>query len=97
MLSNLLSGRHRHFAAVFAIAVVAAGICASSVVGISDYPEVAPTIVQVSAVYSGATPQVIADTVATPVEDQINSVEHVYFFDSRCSDSGSSLNRSELI
>ena len=89
MLRNLLSGRHRHFAAVFAIAVVAAGICACSVVGISDYPEVAPTIVQVSAVYSGATPQVIADTVATPVEDQINSVEHVYFFDSRCSDSGS--------
>jgi HAE1 family hydrophobic/amphiphilic exporter-1 len=50
---------------------------------------VAPTIVQVSATYSGASPSVIADTVATPIEDQINSVENVYFFDSRCNDSGS--------
>ena len=81
--------RRPHLAAVVALGLAAAGIYACSVVGFSDYPEVAPTIVQVSTSYSGASPQVIADTVATPVEDQINSVENVYFFDSRCSDSGS--------
>ena len=74
--------------AVVALSVAAAGICAVLSVGRSDYPELAPTIVSVSTTYSGASPAVIADTVATPIEDQINSVENVYFFDSRCNDSG---------
>ena len=76
-------------AAVVALAIALVGVYAASVVGLSDYPELAPTIVGVSTSYSGASPTVIADTVATPIEDQINSVENVYFFDSRCSDSGS--------
>lgn len=88
MLREFFSRRPR-LAAVIAIAVAAVGAYALSVVGRSDYPEVAPTIVEVSTSYSGASPTVIADTVATPIEDQINSVENVYFFDSRCSDSGS--------
>ena len=76
-------------AAVVALAIALVGVYAASVVGLSDYPELAPTVVEVSTTYSGASPTVIADTVATPIEDQINSVENVYFFDSRCSDSGS--------
>ena len=69
--------------------LAAAGAFALSAIGRSDYPEVAPTIVKVSTTYSGASPAVIADTVATPIENQVNSVENVCFFDSRCSDSGS--------
>lgn len=64
------------------------GAYAALRVGLSDYPEVAPPVVQVSATYSGASPSVVADTVATPIEDQINSVEDVYFFDSTCFDTG---------
>ena len=75
-------------AAVIALATALVGIYAARFVAVSDYPELAPTIVEVSTTYSGASPSVIADTVATPIEDQINSVENVYFFDSRCSDSG---------
>lgn len=81
--------RRPRLASVIALIVAGAGVFAFSTVTLSDYPEVAPTIVQVSATYSGASPTVIADTVATPIEDQINSVENVYFFDSRCNDSGS--------
>ena len=80
--------RHRHLAAVLLLVLAALGAISTIFVKISDYPEVVPTIVQVSASYSGASPSVIADTVATPIEDQINSVENVYFFDSRCNDSG---------
>lgn len=80
--------RHRHLSAVLMLVLAALGVISTVFVKISDYPEVAPTIVQVSASYSGASPSVIADTVATPIEDQINSVENVYFFDSRCNDSG---------
>lgn len=81
--------RRPRLAAVTALVIAAVGAVSLAFVEISDYPEVAPTIVQVSATYSGASPSVIADTVATPIEDQINSVENVYFFDSRCNDSGS--------
>ena len=88
MLRDFFARRPR-LSAVVATVIAAAGAFALSVAKLSDYPEVAPTIVQVSATYSGASPSVIADTVATPIEDQINSVENVYFFDSRCNDSGS--------
>ena len=88
MLRRFFAERPR-LAAVVALAIALVGAYAVTVVTLSDYPEVAPTIVEVSTTYSGASPTVIADTVATPIEDQINSVENVYFFDSRCNDSGS--------
>ena len=88
MVRRFFTERPR-LAAVVALVLALVGAYAASVVALSDYPEVAPTIVEVSTSYSGASPTVIADTVATPIEDQINSVENVYFFDSRCSDSGS--------
>ena len=75
-------------AAVASVSLALVGACAAFRVGLSDYPEVAPPVVQVSATYSGASPSVVADTVATPIEDQINSVEDVYFFDSTCFDTG---------
>lgn len=54
----------------------------------ADYSELTPPIVTVTANYPGASPQVVADTVATPIEDQVNGVENVYFFDSLCRDTG---------
>ena len=87
-MRRFFAGRPR-LAAVVALAIALVGVYAASVATLSDYPELAPTIVEVSTTYSGASPTVIADTVATPIEDQINSVENVYFFDSRCNDSGS--------
>ena len=86
-VGGFFAGRPR-LAAVIALATALVGVYAARHVTVSDYPELAPTIVEVSTTYSGASPSVIADTVAMPIEDQINSVENVYFFDSRCSDSG---------
>ena len=55
---------------------------------VSEYPEITPPMVTVSATYPGATPQVLAETIATPIEDEVNSVDNVEYFDCRCFDTG---------
>src|SRR6185436_6451893 len=52
------------------------------VLPISEYPDVVPPTVQVRAVYPGANPNVIAETVATPLEEAINGVEGMMYMKS---------------
>ena len=80
--------RRTRLAVVLSLALLLGGAYCLSRLRLADYPELAPPIVTVSATYSGASPQVVADTVATPIEDQINGVENIYFFDSQCRDTG---------
>ena len=75
-------------AIVVSLAMAAWGVFSLMRLGVADYPEVAPTLVSVSTTYSGASPQVVADTVATPIENEINAVDNVEYFDSRCNDTG---------
>ena len=55
---------------------------------LADYPELAPPVVAVTTTYPGASPQVVADTVAAPIEDEVNGVDNIYFINSSCNDSG---------
>lgn len=91
-MSGGISGyfvRRPRFATVLSVILAVCGAVCLFFMPVSEYPEVAPPMVSVSASYPGASPQVLADTVATPIEDRINSVEGIDYFDSRCSDTGS--------
>ena len=70
------------FAAVLSIVIFTAGLIAIPVLPISEYPEVAPPSVVVRTAYPGANPQVIAETVATPLEESINGVEDMMYMKS---------------
>ncbi|MEO8670776.1 MAG: efflux RND transporter permease subunit [Tahibacter sp.] len=70
------------FAAVLSIIIFAAGLIAIPQLPISEYPDVVPPTVQVRAIYPGANPKVIADTVATPLEEAINGVENMMYMKS---------------
>ncbi|MCD9032155.1 multidrug efflux RND transporter permease subunit [Luteimonas sp. Y-2-2-4F] len=70
------------FAAVLSIIIFAAGLIAIPVLPISEYPDVVPPSVVVRTVYPGANPKVIAETVATPLEEAINGVEDMMYIKS---------------
>ena len=67
------------FAAVLSIVIFAAGLISIPMLPIGEYPEVVPPSVVVRAVYPGANPKVIAETVATPLEEAINGVEDMMY------------------
>jgi multidrug efflux pump subunit AcrB len=70
------------FAVVLSLAVLAAGLISIFALPVSEYPEVAPPTISVRAVYPGANPTVLAQTVATPLEDALNGVEHMLYMSS---------------
>jgi hydrophobe/amphiphile efflux-1 (HAE1) family protein len=70
------------FAIVISLVILAGGILAVRSLAVSEYPEVTPPTITVTAVYPGANPSVLARTVATPLEDAINGVEHMLYMSS---------------
>ena len=70
------------FAAVLSILIFTAGLIALQLLPISEYPDVVPPTVTVHAVYPGANPKVIAETVASPLEEAINGVENMMYMKS---------------
>jgi hydrophobe/amphiphile efflux-1 (HAE1) family protein len=76
------------FAAVLSIFIVIAGLAASRVLPIAQYPEIAPPVVAVRAVYPGASAEVIEQTVAAPLENAINGVEHMIYMSSTSTSNG---------
>ncbi len=76
------------FAGVISILITLAGFIAMFQLPISEYPEVAPPTVVVKARFPGANSKVIAETVATPLEEQINGVENMLYMSSQASSDG---------
>ncbi len=76
------------FAAVLSIFIVIAGLAAIRVLPIAQYPEIAPPVVTVRAVYPGASAQVLEQTVAAPLENQINGVEKMLYMSSTSTSQG---------
>ena len=75
-------------AAVISIIITLGGFVAMKSTPIAQYPDIAPPTVQVTAVYPGATAEVIANTVAAPIEAQVNGVDDMSYMLSTSSSSG---------
>jgi len=76
------------FAAVLSIFIVIAGLAGMRSLPIAQYPEIAPPVVMVRAVYPGASPEVLEQTVAAPLENAINGIEDMLYMSSVSSAAG---------
>ncbi|MDB5394969.1 MAG: multidrug efflux transporter permease subunit [Rhodospirillales bacterium] len=76
------------FAGVLSVLIFVMGLLALPVMPIAEYPEVVPPSVVVRAQYPGANPKVIAETVATPIEEAINGVEGMLYMGSQANTDG---------
>ena len=76
------------FAGVLSMLIFLAGLLALRVMPISEYPDVVPPQVVVRANYPGASPRVIAETVATPIEESVNGVEGMLYMSSTATTDG---------
>ena len=76
------------FSTVISLLILLAGIISITQLPIEQYPDLTPPSVQVSAQYPGASPEVIADTVAAPIEQQVNGVEDMLYMNSTSSANG---------
>ncbi len=76
------------FASVLSIFITLGGGIALLTLPVAQYPEITPPTVEVSAYYPGANAQVVADTVAAPIEQQVNGVENMMYMSSQCTNDG---------
>lgn len=76
------------FATVVSAFIIIAGLAAMRALPIAQYPEIAPPVVLVRAIYPGASAEVLAKTVAAPLENQINGVENMLYMNSTSTSNG---------
>ncbi|MBP3960577.1 efflux RND transporter permease subunit [Gemmata sp. G18] len=77
------------FASVLSIVITLAGVLALLNLPVAQYPEISPPSISVSISYPGASAQVVADTVAAPIEQQVNGVEGMLYMSSQSGNDGS--------
>lgn len=77
------------FATVIAILMVLAGVLTVYTLPVSQYPDITPPTVQVSAMYPGADAETVAETIGVPIEEQVNGVEGMMYMSSSSSSDGS--------
>ena len=76
------------FAAVLSFLILIAGLAAMRTLPVGQYPEITPPVVTVTAVYPGASAEVLESTVAAPLESQINGVEGMLYMSSTSASNG---------
>src|SRR6202161_3603297 len=76
------------FATVLSVFVTLIGLGALAILPIAQYPEIVPPTVQITASYPGASAEVVARTVATPLEQAINGVENMDYISSQSTGNG---------
>ena len=76
------------FAFVISILITLAGLIALTSLPVNMYPEIAPPSVSITAVYPGASSQVVEETIINPIEEQVNGVEDMIYMESSATDDG---------
>jgi multidrug efflux pump len=87
MISKIFVERPK-FAFVISIVVTLAGLIAMALLPVNMYPQITPPQVEVTAVYPGASAQVVEEAVIRPIEEQINGVEDMIYIESTASNNG---------
>lgn len=87
MISKVFIQRPR-LAIVISIVITLSGLIAVFALPVAEYPSITPPVIRVTAAYPGASAQVVKDTVAAPIEQEMNGVEDMLYMQSDCSNDG---------
>ena len=88
MISDVFIRRPK-LAMVISLVMMVAGIISIPKLPVAEYPEISPPEVRVSTAYSGASAEVITETIAAPLEAEFNGLEHLLYYSSSSDNSGS--------
>jgi multidrug efflux pump len=91
MISGLFI-RRPNLSIVISVVIVLAGLISLTVIPVAQYPQITPPVVQVRATYPGADPSVVADSVAAPIEAQVNGAKNMMYMESTSANGSYSLN-----
>ncbi|GLQ31016.1 efflux RND transporter permease subunit [Litoribrevibacter albus] len=88
MFSQFFISRPK-FAFVISIVISLAGLIAMKLLPIAEFPKISPPVIQVTASYPGADAKVVRETIAAPIEEEVNGVENMLYMSSKSANDGS--------